>query len=79
MKSCAFYTNSSFIFSILLPLKDPTTLLQSFEGRAGLPVSSEGTDWWHLVDAFGTHKIEFGFSLQFIQTVFETFGLQVIA
>lgn len=31
----------------------------------------------HLVDAFGTHKIEFEFSLQLIQTVFETFCIPV--
>ena len=29
-----------------------------------------------LVDAFKNREIEFGFSLQNIQTVFETFGIQ---
>ncbi len=29
-----------------------------------------------LVDMFRNHKIEFGFSLQNIQTIFETFQLQ---
>ena len=41
-------------------------------------VALEGEDWRYLVDAFRTHKIEYNFSLQNIQTIFTELGIQLI-
>lgn len=43
----------------------------------GLVIWSFSERWLPLVNAFKNREIEFGFSLQNIQTVFETFNLAV--